>query len=359
MAVFCAFAAAGPLLAQLSDADAATQAACRKYLATPLPPEGAQIPAAKRWPDCDSYKLYSGIGTKVDYAAARHCAWSERLAIQAGIEPTFTVASVFGGSAMLSVLYANGDGVKRNFPLALRFSCEQGWAPAEFEGRIRHLESLEKGPTAAKFSYCDDITSGFMEGFCADYNSEIADGRREDQFLAFVSSFTPAQRVAFATVRKLEEGYAEAHGAGEIDLSGSARGMFEIDAEESLRDDFLAALEAFEAGRLPAGSFEAYGEADARLNSVYGTTMSDAEARKGEYGAIQTDGIRDTERAWLKYRDAWVRFAKLRYPAVPADAWLTLLTEDRISVLDGSFCDMDADGPCTQKGGTWKPSPLL
>jgi uncharacterized protein YecT (DUF1311 family) len=354
-------AAAAPVFAQLSDADAATQAACREYLAVPLPPEAAQVPVPKVWPDCNSYKFYSGIGTKVDYTAARSCAWSERLATEAGLEPRFTVASVFGGSAMLSVLYANGEGVKRNIPLALRFACEQGWAPAEFEARIRHLESLQKRPagTAPRFSFCDDITSGFMGGFCAAYDSEIADGRRKDQLQAITSRFTPAQRSAFEALGKLEEAYAQAHGADEIDLSGSARGMFEIDAEQTLRDDFVAALQSFESGKYPTGSTEDYHHADVGLNSVYRKAMSDANAHKGEYGAVQPEGIRDAERAWLKYRDAWVAFAKLRYPAVAPNAWLVLLTKDRTSILDRSFCDMDdIDGHCPQKDAGWNPSPL-
>jgi uncharacterized protein YecT (DUF1311 family) len=358
---FCLICAASSIFAQLSDADAATQAACKKYLATPLPLEAAQISAPKRWPDCNSYKLYSGIGTKVDFAAARHCAWSERLAIEAGLGPRYTVASVFGGSAMLTVLYANGDGVNRNIPLALRFACEQGWAPAEFEGRVSHLKALLSKPAATtpKFSFCGDITSGFMGGFCAAYDSEIANARLEDRVRTLVSGFTPAQRTAFDTLRKLEEEYARAHGSGEIDLSGSARAMFEIDAQQSLREDFLAALESFEAGEFPTGSAGAFREADARLNSVYRKVMSNASTHKSEYGAVQPEGIRNAERAWLKYRDAWVGFAKLRYPAVSTDVWLALLTKDRTSILDGSFCDMDAsEGECAPKGDTWKPSPL-
>jgi hypothetical protein len=90
-----------------------TKAKCAKYLQTPLPPEASSIASPKTWPDCNSYRLYSGIGVTVDYSAARNCAWAERLAIQTGIESEYTVASVFGGSAMLSVLYANGEGVKK------------------------------------------------------------------------------------------------------------------------------------------------------------------------------------------------------------------------------------------------------
>jgi uncharacterized protein YecT (DUF1311 family) len=166
-----------------------------------------------------------------------------------------------------------------------------------------------------------------------------------------------SQRDAFAVADRAEEAYAQAHARGEIDLSGTARAMFQIDAEQSLRDDFLAAVESFEKGSLPVE--QAAAEADERLNTTYRKTMSEADKHKTEYGAVQPDGIRGAERAWLRYRDAWLAFAKQHYPAVSAEAWLTLLSNDRTTVLDGSFCDMDAeDGPCAQKGDAWKPFPL-
>ena len=170
---------------------------------------------------------------------------------------------------------------------------------------------------------------------------------------------SPIQRVAFAHVVREEEAYARAHAAGEIDLSGTARAMFQIDAEETLRDDFIAALQSFEAGKYPGQSSQTYSDADARLNSVYRKVMGAVEEHMNDYGAVQPKGVRDAERAWLKYRDAWTEFVRLRYPVVAPDDLLVLLTNDRISVLDGTFCDMDAvEGPCAKKGDTWKPSPL-
>ncbi|MFZ0339784.1 MAG: lysozyme inhibitor LprI family protein, partial [Terracidiphilus sp.] len=349
------------LRAQLEDCDKATQAKCAESLKTPLPAEAVAVSAPNAWPECDSLRSYSGIGGRVDFEAARRCAWSERLAIEAGLEPRYSTASVFGGSAMLSVLYANGQGVARNIPLAIRFACEAGGAPAEIAIRVKHIESLHSQPAAvgSLFQFCDDITSGFMQGFCAAYDSEIEDQKRANSLDAVVSRFTTTQRSAFNTLRKLEEDYAHAHAKGEIDLSGTARAMYQIDAQDTVRDDFVAALKLFEVGRFPTAPAGQYADADARLNRAYHKALNDAEEHKNDYGAVQPEGIRDAERAWLKYRDAWIAFAKLRYPAVPAEAWLALLTGDRTSILDGSFCDMDAeDGPCAQKGDTWKPSPL-
>jgi uncharacterized protein YecT (DUF1311 family) len=354
------FLCATPLAAQLADSDAQTKSACESYLKTPLPPEASLVATPKKWPECNSYKLYSGIGTKVDFQAARKCAWSERLAQQAGLEPRFTAASVFGGSAMLAVIYANGNAVPQDIPLAKRLVCEASGAPAEIHIRLEHLDEIKsKSASSQPFKFCDDITSGFMEGFCAAYQSELADGKRTETLQALAMRLSQGQREAFDQLTKSEQAYALAHAKGEIDLSGTARAMYQIDAEDTLRDDFIAALQSFEAGRFPKGSVPSYRDADTKLNVVYRQSIANAEEHKNEYGAIQPEGIRDTERAWLKYRDAWVTFAKLRYPSVGPEAWLILLTKDRTSILDGSFCDMDAmDGPCAQKGDTWKPSPL-
>ena len=97
----------------------------------------------------------------------------------------------------------------------------------------------------------------------------FADQRRASAWGTLVALWPQTQRNAFSIVDKAEQAYASAHAGGEIDLSGTARGMFEIDAEQSLRDDFLAAVESFEKGDLPNGTPAAAADADARLNAAY------------------------------------------------------------------------------------------
>ncbi|HEY2859191.1 MAG TPA: lysozyme inhibitor LprI family protein [Terracidiphilus sp.] len=347
--------------ALLTAQDDEKDARCKQYLQTPLPTEAQAVVQPKAWPNCDSYKSYSGLGRKVDYDAARQCAWQERLATQAELEPRYTVGSIFGGSAMLTALYANGEGVKANLALAARFACEAGGAPAEIGIRLDHLESRGKpGPEKAKFDFCDDITSGFMEGFCAGYSSEIGDQTRESAIKELLARMPKGLRQGFDDLVRAEQAYSRAHGSGEIDSSGTARAMYAIDAEDTLREDFVAALKLFEQGKgFPQGTDGEYRAVDAKLNSTYRSVLSNAEARKSDYGAVQPEQIRVAERAWLRYRDLFVAFALLRYPTVPKGAWLTLLTQDRTSILDGSFCDMDeTEGKCAWQGDTWKPSPL-
>lgn len=350
-----------PALPLRAQSDDASPHECVEPLKTPLPAEAAVTPTPTVWPDCDSYKSYSGIGRKVDYSAARQCAWRERVAQDAGLEPRYTVASVFGGSAMLTVLYANGEGARRDISLALRFACEAGGAPAEIKSRVNSLLALQSASPAPdnRFDFCQDIASGFMMGFCAAYNSEIAEHKRTSAIDALTSGWPVEHRTAFARVLAAEKVYAEAHARGEIDLGGTARAMYQIDAEDSLLDDFRTAFDSFEKGDLPHARHEDALRADRQLNEVYHNALADAEKHKSDYGAVQPEGIHIAERAWLRYRDAFIAFARLRYPSVQPEAWLTLLTKDRTSVLDGSFCGMDTmDGPCTPQGDTWKPSPL-
>jgi len=346
-----------PAFGQLDRADEATQAKCNQYRSTPLPQEANSMQAPKQFPECNSYRLYSGIGTKVDFASARRCAWSERLATQAGLEPRYTIASVFGGSAMLTQLYANGEGVARNLPLAIRFSCEAGGAPGEIGGRIKDLEDRLKDDRAAKakFQFCDDITSGFMMGFCTAYTSEIEDQDRIAATEEISRNWSAEQKSAFQLLLAAKEKYAEAHAGGEVDLSGTARAMFEIEEESGIRDNVLAALQSFERVGSPKATPAEATESDTQLNRAYRKALADAEVHKADYGAIQPEGIRSAERAWMKYRDAWLAFGKIRYPSVSESAWVKLLSDDRVLVLQGKCCSADPD---SSENGATAPRPL-
>ena len=344
-----------PLWGQLADAGPETKTKCEQYLKPPLPKEADLVPTPNKWPSCASYKLYSGIGTNVDYTAARKCAWSERLATKAGLEPRYTIGRVFGGAAMLTRIYANGEGVDRNLPLALRFTCEAEGAPAEIGIRVESLETLRDDPTkkSDRFDFCDATTSGFMMGFCAAYGSELEEQKRKQQLAEIAQNWTVPQQITFRLLVHAEEAYAKAHAAGEVDLSGSARAMYEIEEEDGVRDNFLEALKTYEKGALPKPSGSAV-ESDKTLNREYKKAIANAEAHKDDYGAIQPEGIRSTERAWLKYRDAWVAFAKARYPSVNESAWLKLLNDDRVLVLTGKCCGADPN----DENAAQSPRPL-
>ncbi len=128
--------------------------------------------------------------------------------------------------------------------------------------------------------------------------------------------------------------------------------MFQIDEEDGVRNNFLEALKSFERGALPKASATEATDADKALNGEYRKAIADAEKNKSGYGAVQPEGIQDAERAWLKYRDAWIAFAKLRYTSVSESAWLKLLSDDRVLVLVGKCCGSSGEDAVN------KPRPL-
>jgi uncharacterized protein YecT (DUF1311 family) len=50
---------------------------------------------------------------------------------------------------------------------------------------------------------------------------------------------------------------------------------------------------------------------------------------------VKKAAIRTAERAWIRYRDEWVRFARSRYPAVMPEVITTWLTQQRTKQLRG------------------------
>lgn len=99
---------------------------------------------------CDSEQAYYGFGNSPDPAAALRCALDQRE------QPGTSGPGVFTGAGILTMLYANGMGVARDYKTAIRFACEiEAAAPAEMEFRIGHLDKLLKtGPGAANLDIC-------------------------------------------------------------------------------------------------------------------------------------------------------------------------------------------------------------
>jgi uncharacterized protein YecT (DUF1311 family) len=277
---------------------------------------------------CDSESLYYADGGKPDYVAARRCAYAERAK---GNEVQF------GGSGVLMMLYANAQGVARNVELAKKFACEYDGAPAELEGRLRHLDEMAKESSPAPLDICDDITSGYMMGFCASRGADAANVKRDSQHAALSKGWSEADRAAFAKLRTAADAYFDAVVDGEVDMSGTARGALAVGARETLEDGLAASLEKFEKGDLPRGDTEGFTAADKALNAAYAAAMKAAKPIEGEdfsnLGSVKPEGIRAAERAWIKYRDAWVAFGAHKYPAVSADAWRTYFTRERTEAL--------------------------
>jgi hypothetical protein len=350
------------LFAQLEEPNRVVKSKCAKYEQTPLPAEALNVAVPKHWPNCNSYRGYDA-NSRMTFEAARQCAWSERLASQKGLEPYYSKGRLFAGSAILTLLYANGDGVEKNIPLAIRFACESGWAPGEIEGHVKHIEAADKDSISkdGAFRFCDDPTSDFMEEFCESYDAKLADQARSDALKHLSSDWPELQRTALAMLEEALMTYSMAHGKGEVNTAGASRASQQFRAQQSVRDSFLAAIRSYEKGDLPHYAAAEARQSNAELDRVYAKAVENAEAAGSNHdseSSVRPDDLRTAELAWRKYRDAWIIFARFRYPSVTEESWLTLLTNDRLATLRGGPCETDPDDSGCEQRDTQAARPL-
>ena len=302
-----------------------SKALCRSVRDREPPAADRPTPAqARALRGCDSEALYYGIGRPADPVRARQCAF---------LEADGASDTVFSGRTMLMTIYANGVGARRDLDVAIHLACGIDGAPAESHGRVTHLAELrDRHWTGSDFGFCNDITSGLAMGYCADHDATIAAARREAALTRLAAHWSPRERQLLAPLRQAQQAYVEAHGDGEVDLTGTARGAMSIEAEEALRDEFLAMLQRLDAGRAPTFSRERFETADATLNDTYRQVM------RGPFdptcaGCVTRDGVQGAQRAWLRYRDAFLAFAALKYPQVTRDSLAAWLTQQRTALL--------------------------
>lgn len=254
----------------------------------------------------------------MNYAEARACAWQERLAQKAELRQNENAptAWVVGGSLILADIYFNGAGVKRNIPLAIRFACESEEGIAKLA--LPDIVKLNGSPPAhGPFEFCDYAVTTFTMNFCAEYQSEIADDSKRRYYNSLKSSMNPEQKAAFDKLLSAQKKYVTEH-ALEVDQGGTIRGIRTLGSEDILNDLFHAEVVHFERKEWPALSAHQVTTADALLRRQYEKTLQQIGTRpKGEIyeGAVTADHLADVEAKWETYRDAWVAFARLRYPA--------------------------------------------
>ncbi len=261
---------------------------------------------------CNANELYYGFSRDPDYIKAYQCAQFHH---EYGI---------------LAMLYANGKGVKLNLDIATHYACKFGGATAEIEARVKHLEALKRaGEQKGEFDICDDITSGYMMGWCSSIAAHFLDAKRLKQQRFLLENWTSQEQKTFAVLQKAFKAYLEARG-GEINKSGTARAMLVIEEETALKDRLLKTLNDTNQCNTPTFSTTQYQEADRQLNVLY------KKIQNKEFPSIyciNKEDIKKTQRAWLKYRDGWVTLGSLKCPNISKDSWKTLITKERIKEL--------------------------
>ncbi|WGM38409.1 lysozyme inhibitor LprI family protein [Caulobacter sp. NIBR1757] len=295
---------------------------CARYRKVEPPaadrPTAAQLAALKTCDSADAYYEITGPG---DAVKARHCAFAE-MARNENDGPS--------GAGVLMMLYANGRGVEQNLLYAARMACTVGGAPFEVQGRLAALEARMKGEgTDTAFDFCDDVTSGYAAGLCASISARQQDLQRGLRLAELGRDWTPARKAAWDRVIGAETAYADALSEGEVDLSGTLRGVFALEAEGEIKTGALGLLEALDSKALDKAAPGQLAASDAALNAAWKKVTAHSFE---DFGTVTKEGVRNTQRAWLKYRDAWTAFANLSSPGM-GEATADYLTKERTNAL--------------------------
>jgi hypothetical protein len=269
---------------------------------------------------CASVDLYFGFGIPADPVKARKCAYVEM--DQGEKEP------VFGGRTILMMVYANGRGAARSFDVALRLACAIGGAPQDVAGRVHQIARLNAGHwTGDNFSICDHSSGRSLYEQCAMLQERFDGVTRAKTLAAMMEPWSTADREAFAALRQAADRFFQAHAGREVDLTGTT----EVQERAFLEDGLIASLRQFERGELPRFSGDDLSQAEAAMNLAYASTQ---DGKTERWGTVTSEGIKQTQRLWIAYRDAWVAFAGQKYERVTKVSWKTWLTRQRAGMLD-------------------------
>mgnify|MGYP002757974191 CR=1 FL=1 len=190
------------------------------------------------------------------------------------------------------------------------------------------------------FDQCDDITSGYMGAVCAGIREGQAERSRKARLERGLEALPPPARAAFGTLRQAAERYADAGaGAGETDMQGTAAPGLAIEREGKRRLQFEQLLSAVLDGRLPPASPQDLARADRKLNIAYRSLMRTApseHARPDRIGdsTIAREDVREAERRWIAYRDAFLAFRARLASGPGPEAIDAALTRQRLAELE-------------------------
>jgi hypothetical protein len=295
-------------------------------------------------PSCDALSLYySDLPRHVE--RARYLVFSELGLFgknNAPADPLAAQTTVGADALVLAMIYASGEGVTRNLPLARQFVCQDSddtATPSTDEMLHEFDDQVKKN---GRFDACEDGGAGFGRSFnyqCLGLQEQRALEEIHQREESILTSSSPPLKTSFmglrAAYKEFQNAYSDMRSTG--CEGGTGCGPISEGYDRAVERTWLAALTAIQAGSPPCSTANAaqFAQLDSELNRQY------REGLKGTYMDVNAGDqlkpiapfVRAADRAWLKYRDAWVAFGQLRWSGVPADQWRAWQTKVWIDLL--------------------------
>jgi len=259
--------------------------------------------------DCTGFVYDTGEGT--DYDKGRRC------------------CLVHGDcNRELAMIFANGWKVRRDYDAATYFICQAGDEMAPFEQweMLGHVQRMRTAKAPKDLDFCEYAESGRGTAWCASLNLDRQSFQAERRIAAIRKSLDPAAQKSLAQLEKAADSFKEAD--AELQAADTRGGTIHttmvLAAEKERTGIFVSTLERFGQKRAAAASPEALKQADTALNAAYKAAMAKEDEACEGCGEGEKSGralLRDAQRVWIHYRDAWTAFYRLRWKgAAPPEA---------------------------------------
>ena len=219
--------------------------------------------------------------------------------------------------------------------LIFQLVCRGSSVPAEGESAINDTYLSWKENKVPAFNICDYITSGIGMGYCAHREANIAEANREKRIGELKSELknnaAPLLDLAYQKAGAFIEskaGMEEGHG-------GSGYMAWTLESEISQEDSFVDMIELVNTGKLPP-SFPGATNADKKLNEMYRIVLKKLKEQPiaDINSEVNDEGVRNTQRLWIPYRDATAKLLSVIMPRVDIDQWKNWLTNERVWQLE-------------------------
>ena len=223
----------------------------------------------------------------------------------------------------LAMIFANGWAIKRDYDAALYFLCRAGneMAAAEQWGMIGHIQEMRKDKNPQDLLFCNYAVSGAGQLYCGQIEKGLKDTARENRVEKLKKTLDQKSQEKLGDLVKAAEKFADEEGglAAVPDIGGTGYPAEVLSEQGKIYDNAVSAIVRFTGKRAPEASVERLDKADADLNNAYKAALANPlECSMCSDPKTGVNSLRDTQRAWIKYRDAWVLFYQTRWKGAAA-----------------------------------------
>jgi uncharacterized protein YecT (DUF1311 family) len=210
----------------------------------------------------------------------------------------------------------------------------EGAAIAEIDNAIGDYLPRWKAGRPHAFDLCQHITSGIGSGFCSERRAEKQEKVRAARLARFRKGLSPKLAALLDAASAAHEQFAALRADHEQGFFGSARASFAIDSVQEQREEFLELVVG--AGKEKVGAKpQPFRATDDALNRAWRDLLNKVRASPEDAPVynISEEGLRATQRAWLRYRDATEALLAALDPALTKEQHRSRLTVQRTAQL--------------------------